>query len=105
LYGCTSRRTEYLFKSQVNYTGLSLEESYGNGWIKSFHPDDQKSALDAWQNAIANNTAYFLNAECVKKWCLFLVFEQCLFKKKEMLLNGLEHAPIYKTSKKQESNY
>jgi hypothetical protein len=51
----------------VNYTGLSLEESYGNGWIKSFHPDDQKSALDAWQNAIANNTAYSLNAECVIK--------------------------------------
>jgi hypothetical protein len=42
--GCTSRRTEYLFNQQwVNYTGLSLEESYGNGWIKSFHPDDQKS--------------------------------------------------------------
>jgi hypothetical protein len=25
--------------------------------------------------------------------------------KKEMLSNGLEHVPIYKTSKKQESNY
>jgi PAS domain S-box-containing protein len=52
----------YLNQQWVNYTGLSLEESYGNGWIKSFHPDDQKSALDAWQNAIANNTAYSL--EC-----------------------------------------
>jgi PAS domain-containing protein len=51
----------YLNQQWVNYTGLSLEESYGNGWIKSFHPDDQ-SALDAWQNAIANNTAYSL--EC-----------------------------------------
>jgi hypothetical protein len=39
----------------------------------NFHPDDQKSALDAWQNAIANNTAYSLNAECVKKMVLILV--------------------------------
>jgi PAS domain-containing protein len=31
----------YLNQQWVNYTGLSLEESYGNGWIKSFHPDDQ----------------------------------------------------------------
>jgi PAS domain-containing protein len=27
----------YLNQQWVNYTGLSLEESYGNGWIKSFH--------------------------------------------------------------------
>jgi PAS domain-containing protein len=47
----------YLNQQWVNYTGLSLEESYGNGWIKSFHPDE-KSALDAWQNAIANNTVF-----------------------------------------------
>jgi PAS domain-containing protein len=69
--GCTSRRTEYLFQQWVNYTGLSLEESYGNGWIKSFHPDDQ-SALDAWQNAIANNTAYSL--ECRMRHKMVLIF-------------------------------
>jgi hypothetical protein len=66
-----SRRTEYLFKStMVNYTGLSLEESYGNGWIKlsSWRP---KVCIRCLQNAIANNTAYSLNAECVKKMCLF----------------------------------
>jgi hypothetical protein len=33
-----------------------------------------KSALDAWQNAIANNTAYSLECRMRhKKWCLFLV--------------------------------
>jgi PAS domain-containing protein len=31
----------YLNQQWVDYTGLSLE-SYGNGWIKPFHPDDQK---------------------------------------------------------------
>jgi PAS domain S-box-containing protein len=24
------------------YTGLTLEESYGEGWIKPFHPDDRQ---------------------------------------------------------------
>jgi PAS domain S-box-containing protein len=52
----------YLNQQWVDYTGLSLEKSYGTGWIKPFHPDDQKSALDAWQSAITNNTAY--STEC-----------------------------------------
>jgi PAS domain S-box-containing protein len=46
----------------VEYTGLTLEESYGHGWNKPFHPDDQKRAWDAWQNAVHNNGSYSL--EC-----------------------------------------
>jgi PAS domain S-box-containing protein len=46
----------------VAYTGLSLDESYGNGWNKPFHPDDQQHAWDAWQNATANMASYSL--EC-----------------------------------------
>jgi PAS domain S-box-containing protein len=46
----------------VDYTGLTLEESYGHGWNKPFHPDDQKRAWDAWQNAVTNNVTYSL--EC-----------------------------------------
>jgi hypothetical protein len=44
-----------------------------------------------------------LNAECVKKWCYFwwLVRAVPVLDKKEMSLNGLEHAPIYKISKRQ----
>ena len=49
-------------KKWVEYTGLSLEESYGHGWNKPFHPDDQQRAWDAWQNAINNNGTYSL--EC-----------------------------------------
>jgi len=46
----------------VDYTGLTHEESYGHGWNKPFHPDDQKHAWDAWQDATLNCTAYSL--EC-----------------------------------------
>ena len=44
------------------YTGMNHEESLGHGWNKPFHPDDQKQAWDAWQNAVTNNAPYFI--EC-----------------------------------------
>jgi len=46
----------------VDYTGLSLEESYGNGWNKPFHPEDQQRAWEAWQNATTNMATYSI--EC-----------------------------------------
>lgn len=52
----------YFNNKWADYTGLTLEESYGHGWNKPFHPDDQIRAWDAWQNAINNNEPYCL--EC-----------------------------------------
>ncbi|MBF0559177.1 MAG: PAS domain-containing protein [Nitrospirae bacterium] len=52
----------YFNHQWVDYTGLTLEEGYGHGWNKPFHPDDQKRAWDAWQNAVTNNGTYSL--EC-----------------------------------------
>lgn len=52
----------YFNQHWVDYTGLSLEESYGHGWNKPFHPDDQQRAWDAWQNAVQNLAEYVL--EC-----------------------------------------
>jgi PAS domain S-box-containing protein len=52
----------YFNHQWVEYTGLTLEQSYGHGWNKPFHPDDQKRAWDAWQNAVHNNGSYSL--EC-----------------------------------------
>ncbi|NRR31706.1 EAL domain-containing protein [Oxalobacteraceae bacterium] len=52
----------YFNQQWVDYTGISLEESYGHGWNKPFHPDDQKRAWDAWQNAI--NTRGIYSLEC-----------------------------------------
>ena len=52
----------YFNQQWVDYTGLTLEESYGNGWNTPFHPDDKQRAWDAWQNATKNNDVYSI--EC-----------------------------------------
>lgn len=65
----------YFNQRWVDYTGMTLEESYGDGWNKPFHPDDQKRAWDAWQNATKNGAEYSLEcrlrrADGVYKWWL-----------------------------------
>lgn len=52
----------YFNQQWVDYTGLSLEDSYGHGWNKPFHPDDQQRAWDAWQEAVNHLDIYAL--EC-----------------------------------------
>jgi PAS domain-containing protein len=37
----------YFNHQWMDYTGLTLEESLGDGWNKPFHPDDQQRAWDA----------------------------------------------------------
>ena len=52
----------YFNQRWVEYTGMTMEESHGHGWNKPFHPDDQKLAWDAWQNAVKTDGIYSL--EC-----------------------------------------
>jgi PAS domain S-box-containing protein len=52
----------YFNQQWVDYTGLTLEESYGHGWNIPFHPDDRQRAWSAWENATKNNGNYSL--EC-----------------------------------------
>jgi PAS domain S-box-containing protein len=54
--------TTYFNQRWVDYTGLTLEESYGQGWNTPFHPEDQRQARDAWQAATRRRAAYDL--EC-----------------------------------------
>jgi diguanylate cyclase (GGDEF)-like protein/PAS domain S-box-containing protein len=67
--------TIYLNQQWVNYTGLSLEESYGDNWSKPLYPDDLQRAWDAWQNAVNNHVVYSLEsrlrrADGVYRWWL-----------------------------------
>lgn len=57
----------YFNQQWVDYTGLTLEESYGHGWNKPFHPDDQQRAWDAWQQAVHNNGKYSLECRLRRK--------------------------------------
>jgi PAS domain S-box-containing protein len=65
----------YFNQQWVDYTGLTLEESYGHGWNTPFHPDDRQRAWEAWQNATKNNGTYSLEcrlrrADGVYRWWL-----------------------------------
>ena len=55
-------KNSYFNQKWVEYTGLTLEDSHGEGWIKPFHPDDRQGALDAWRDATVNGTVY--SVEC-----------------------------------------
>ena len=57
----------YTNQQWVAYTGLTLQESYGHGWNKTFHPDDRKRAWDAWQNAMKTEDAYSLECRLRRK--------------------------------------
>ncbi|WML67833.1 MAG: hypothetical protein METHP_01399 [Methanoregula sp. SKADARSKE-2] len=52
----------YFNQNWMDYTGLTLDESYGHGWSIPFHPDDRQRAWDAWQNALHRNGTYSLEA-------------------------------------------
>jgi diguanylate cyclase (GGDEF)-like protein/PAS domain S-box-containing protein len=52
----------YFNQRWMDYTGLTIEESLGERWIKPFHPDDQQRAVDAWQTATRTGAKYML--EC-----------------------------------------
>jgi PAS domain S-box-containing protein len=65
----------YFNQQWVDYTGLTLEESYGEGWITPFHPDDRQRAWDAWQRATKYRDIYSLEcrlrrADGVYRWWL-----------------------------------
>jgi PAS domain S-box-containing protein len=65
----------YFNQQWVDYTGLTLQESYGEGWITPFHPDDRQRAWDAWQRATQHRDTYSLEcrlrrADGVYRWWL-----------------------------------
>ncbi len=54
---CTPDGSNVYFNQRwVDYTGMSLDESYGTGWNTPFHDDDKQAAWDAWTHAIATGT-------------------------------------------------
>ncbi len=43
-----SGRCIYTNKRWQEITGLTLEESLGDGWVRALHPEDRQSVLDHW---------------------------------------------------------
>jgi PAS domain S-box-containing protein len=42
----------------IDFTGLSLENSLGSGWLDAIHPDDREGTVRAWQDAPAKGEYY-----------------------------------------------
>jgi two-component system cell cycle sensor histidine kinase/response regulator CckA len=56
---CTPDGSNVYFNQRwVDYTGLSLEASFGKGWNTPFHPDHKQAAWDAWNHATATGEPY-----------------------------------------------
>jgi PAS domain S-box-containing protein len=65
----------YFNQKWVDYTGLTLEGSYGHGWITPFHPDDRQRAWEAWKRATQDDVPYSLEcrlrrADGIYRWWL-----------------------------------
>jgi len=59
VWACTPDGLNVYFNQRwVEYTGLSLEESYGRGWNTPFHPNDKQAAWDAWNHAVHTGDIY-----------------------------------------------
>jgi PAS domain S-box-containing protein len=54
--------TIWLNRQWTVYTGRTLEESLGQGWLEGFHPEDRQRAGEAWQHAMATSGTYSI--EC-----------------------------------------
>ena len=52
----------YVNQQWMDYTGLSLEESVGDGWTKPFFPEDRERAWGAWQHAMATMGTYSIES-------------------------------------------
>lgn len=49
---------DYYSQRWYDYTGLSVEESAGEGWLRGFHPDDLKVAEPKWLHSLATGDEY-----------------------------------------------
>ncbi len=56
---CTPDGLNTYFSQQwADYTGLTLQESYGKGWYTPFHPDDKQAAWDGWNHSTQTGEIY-----------------------------------------------
>ncbi len=49
---------DFFNQNWCDYTGLTLEQSLGSGWLAALHPDDIQNAAEVWSNAVKNGTIY-----------------------------------------------
>ncbi|HYO58987.1 PAS domain-containing sensor histidine kinase [Archangium sp.] len=55
---------DYLNRRWYEYTGLTHEESLGNGWMRSFHPEDMPEAEKRWRHSLATGEPFEVEYRC-----------------------------------------
>lgn len=58
---------DYYSKRWYDYTGLTVEESIGNGWRNPFHPDDMALTSQRWAHCLATGAEYRTEYRCQAK--------------------------------------
>jgi PAS domain S-box-containing protein len=59
-----------------DYTGLSLKQMRGAGWMKVVHPNDAEKMAQAWNSAVSTGEPYQYEFRCLRavdqayRWCL-----------------------------------
>lgn len=55
---------DYYSKRWYDYTGLTVEQSEGEGWLNGFHPDDLEIAAPKWAHSLATGDEYLTEYRC-----------------------------------------
>ena len=55
---------DYYSDRWYSYTGLSVEQSEGEGWTDAFHPDDLALAEPKWMHSLATGDEYLTEYRC-----------------------------------------
>jgi PAS domain S-box-containing protein len=67
---------DYCNHRALDYTGLSLEQVRGTGWMRAVHPDDLDKMAQAWMAAVLTGEPFqhefrcFCAADHAYRWCI-----------------------------------
>ena len=49
-------RAEFFNQRWLDYTGLSVEQAEGLGWVEAIHPHDRQGLIDYWRSCLVSGT-------------------------------------------------
>ncbi|WP_040282142.1 PAS domain S-box protein [Psychroserpens damuponensis] len=57
----------YVNEEWMKYSGLTLDEARGFGWVSTLHPEDKDRVLDAWEKSIVSGVNFKLDCRILHK--------------------------------------